>query len=44
MAEEYNNYFTKREGEAKITHVKLLGAGGFGEVHEVILKLLTCTE
>jgi serine/threonine protein kinase len=44
MEEEYHNYFIKRAGEAKVTHVKLLGAGGFGEVHEVILKLSPCTE
>jgi hypothetical protein len=44
MDGDYYNYFTKREGEAKITYVKPLGSGGFAEVYEVILHLLTCTE
>lgn len=30
-----NYWSTLREGEEDVVHVRLLGAGGFGEVHEV---------
>jgi hypothetical protein len=38
MADYY--WSTKREGEtSNIEHVRLIGAGGFGEVHEVSIPI-----
>jgi hypothetical protein len=32
-----DDYWSTREGETGIEHVRLIGAGGFGEVHEVCI-------
>jgi hypothetical protein len=32
-------HWTKREGEKGVSYKRLIGAGGYGEIHEVCLQL-----
>lgn len=32
-----DDYWFTRKGEENVSHVKFIGSGGFGEVHEVTL-------